>query len=585
MLCTKNTAFSSLHPVLQSVYCARNIDSPVQIDYSFKQLPTPESMLGMKSMVDELYQALENQLSIVIIADFDADGATSCAVAKLGLELLGAQQVDFVIPDRFKFGYGLTPEIVDVALTLKPDILLTVDNGISSIEGVDWARKHGIKVLITDHHLPGDQLPDANAIVNPNQTGCQFPTRNLAGVGVMFYVLLALRKRLRDNQWFNQQNRQEPNLSVLLDLVALGTVADVVPLDSVNRTLVYQGLKRIKAGVARPGILALAEVSGRNLATLTSSDLGFALAPRLNAAGRLQDMSYGVQCLLTTNPEHAKEISAELDNLNIQRRDIEHQMKIDAQAHLKRLGQIDKQQHLNALCLYQDTWHQGVIGILASRIKDDLHKPVIAFADAENGELKGSGRSIPGMHLRDVLADVATQNPHLLIRFGGHAMAAGLTMKKDNLPAFEKAFNQAVTNRLQHIQIEPIVYTDGQLQENDLGVEFATLLEESGPWGQSFPEPIFEGVFETIEIRILKEKHVKLTLRVVDSETSLEAIAFNVDNPEQWLGFKQVEIAYRLQVNRFRRRETAQLLIEYLHKAESRGPEQNLTINCPTVAI
>ncbi|MEE9344668.1 MAG: single-stranded-DNA-specific exonuclease RecJ [Methylococcales bacterium] len=573
-------ALATLNPVLQAIYKARNISSIDELDYSFKQLPSPQSMLGMETMVDVLCEALAEQQKIVIVADFDADGATSCAVAKIGLELLGARHVNYVIPDRFKFGYGLTPEIVDVALQLKPDILITVDNGISSIEGVARARDHKLKVLITDHHLPGDELPQANAIVNPNQVGCQFPSRNLAGVGVIFYVLLGLRKRLRDNHWFEQQNLQQPNLAQLLDLVALGTVADVVPLDAVNRTFVYQGLQRIKAGQARVGIAALAAIAGRELATLSSADLGFAIAPRLNAAGRLQDMSLGVQCLLTDDMSRAKQITEELDTLNSQRRVIENDMKADALVHLNQLAKITHPDHRKALCLYQPGWHQGVIGILASRIKDDLHKPVIAFAEADNGELKGSGRSIPGLHLRDVLADIATQHPQLLIRFGGHAMAAGLTLKKDDLELFDHAFNQAVVNRFEYLESEPIVYTDGELSKELLGIEFAELLEQSGPWGQGFSEPVFEGRFKVINVRILKEKHVKLELQMIDAELSFDAIAFNVNQIEQWLGYQQIEIAYRLQVNRFRQRKTAQLLIEYLHNVISRGSEQNLVSNC-----
>lgn len=582
---SQHASLKSYDPVLQRIYSARNIKLADELSYRFNQLPLPESMLGMESMVNALSTALVEKQSIVIIADFDADGATSCAVAKIGLELLGASNVNYVIPDRFKFGYGLTPEIVDVALQGNPDILLTVDNGISSIDGIAWAHKHGLKVLITDHHLPGDVLPEAEAIVNPNQPGCQFPTRNLAGVGVMFYVLLGLRKRLRDNHWFQQQSLQEPNLARLLDLVALGTVADVVPLDTFNRTLVHHGLRRINAGFARPGIVSLAEVAGRDPAVLTSSDLGFAIAPRLNAAGRLQDMSLGVKCLLTEESGAARQISSELDSLNHERRTIEQQMKNDAHEHLDRLGKVINLKDKNAVCLYRKSWHQGVIGILASRIKDDFHKPVIAFADSDNGELKGSGRSVPGLHLRDVLADVSALYPDLLLRFGGHAMAAGLSLDKNNLNHFEEVFEQAVSARLQFFDSEPVIYTDGQLDQTHLTVEFAKLLECSGPWGQGFPEPVFDGIFEIINVRILKEKHVKLELKVVDSDHCIEAIAFNIDNVEQWLGFKQIEIAYRLQINRFRQRETVQLLIEYLHDAKLRGSEQNLAIKCPTVAI
>ncbi|HFD12937.1 MAG TPA: single-stranded-DNA-specific exonuclease RecJ [Crenotrichaceae bacterium] len=575
-------SLSTLHPVLQAIYKARNVHARDQLDYSFKQLPSPDSMLGMDEMVDALCAALAEQQNIVIVADFDADGATSCAVAKIGLESLGFQHVDYVIPDRFKFGYGLTPEIVDVALQRKPEILITVDNGISSLDGVARARQQGLKVLITDHHLPGEELPDAHAIVNPNQTGCQFPSRNLAGVGVMFYVLLGLRKQLREKQWFEQHNIPEPNLAQLLDLVALGTVADVVPLDSINRTLVHHGLKRIQAGLARSGINALAAIAGRQLSSITSADLGFALAPRLNAAGRLQDMSVGVQCLLTDNPKLASELSAELNTLNNQRRVIEQDMKTDALEHLNQLKHLDTLDSKKAICLYHQNWHQGVIGILASRIKDSLHKPVIAFADSDNDELKGSGRSIPGLHLRDVLADISTRYPDLLLRFGGHAMAAGLSLQKRDLARFEKAFTQAVSKRLINADTVPVIYTDGQLDQDNLNCELAQLLENAGPWGQGFPEPVFEGVFEILNIRILKEKHVKLVLKMLGSDDCIDAIAFNTDNIDQWLGFHQVEIAYRLQVNRYRQQEKLQLMIEYLHAAKSRGTEQNLTTTCHT---
>ena len=579
---SSTAVLGELHPKLQSIYLSRNIESPEQLDYSFSRLPQPSRLLGMEAMVEHLADALQHQLNIIIVADFDADGATSCAVAKLGLESMGADHVSYVIPDRFKFGYGLTPEIVDVALQYKPDILITVDNGINSIDGVVHARQHGIKVLITDHHLPGEQLPPAEAIVNPNQSGCSFPSGNLAGVGVMFYVLLGLRKFLRDNNWFQIKQIPEPNLAHLLDLVALGTVADVVSLDSINRLFVKQGLSRINAGKTRPGIQSLIELKKRDAATVSASDLGFVIAPRLNAAGRLEDMSIGVQCLLSEDPDTARLLGTKLDKLNEERRAIEQSMRIEAVDCLQQIDYLHDESQHHAICMYHCNWHQGVIGILASRIKDDLHKPVILFADTDDGILKGSGRSISGLHLRDLLADIAARDPHLIRKFGGHAMAVGLTLEKDKLEQFQAAFNEMTGQRIGDKPSRPIIYSDGRLEAVDISMAFAGLLEQSGPWGQGFPEPVFEGIFDIIEIRILHEKHVKLLLGIPDAELFVEAIAFNVDQAREWMGYQKIEIVYRLQVNRFRHQETVQLVIEYLHASVSRSIEQNNSVHCPT---
>lgn len=571
-----------IHPKLRSIYLSRNIESAEQLDYSFSRLPQPSRLLGMEAMVTHLADALLLQLKIVIVADFDADGATSCAVAKLGLESMGSEHVSYVIPDRFKFGYGLTPEIVDVALQNKPDLLITVDNGINSIDGVMHAQQHGIKVLITDHHLPGKQLPPAEAIVNPNQPGCSFPSPNLAGVGVMFYVLLGLRKHLRDSNWFQIKQIPEPNLAQLLDLVALGTVADVVSLDFINRLFVKQGLSRINAGKTRPGIQALIELKKRDMTTVSASDLGFVIAPRLNAAGRLEDMSVGVQCLLSDDIDSARLLGAKLDKLNEERRTIEQSMKIEAADCLQQIDDVKDESQQHAICLYHNNWHQGVIGILASRIKDDLHKPVILFAETDDGKLKGSGRSINGLHLRDLLADIAARHPQLMHKFGGHAMAVGLTLEKDKLAQFQTAFNDMTGLRIGDKPSKPVIYSDGYLESVDISLEFAGLLEHSGPWGQGFPEPVFEGIFDVIEIRVLQEKHVKLLLSVPESDLFVEAIAFNVAQAREWMAYHKIEIVYRLQINRFRNQETAQLLIEYLHSAETRSIEQNNAIHCPT---
>lgn len=573
---------AELHPKLQSIYFSRNIESPDQLDYSFSRLPQPGQLLGMDAMVEYLADAMQHQLNMIIVADFDADGATSCAVAKLGLESMGAERVSYVIPDRFKFGYGLTPEIVDVALQYKPDILITVDNGINSIDGVIHAQRHGIKVLITDHHLPGEQLPPAEAIVNPNQPDCSFPSGNLAGVGVMFYVLLGLRKFLRDNNWFQDKQIPEPNLAQLLDLVALGTVADVVSLDFINRLFVKQGLSRINTGKTRPGIQALIELKKRDVTTVSASDLGFVIAPRLNAAGRLEDMSVGVQCLLSDDLDTARLLSVKLDKLNEERRAIEQSMRIEASESLQQIDQIQDESQQQAICMYHCNWHQGVIGILASRIKDDRHKPVILFADTDDGLLKGSGRSISGVHLRDVLTDIAVGYPQLMQKFGGHAMAVGLTIEKVKLEQFQAAFDEMVGRRIGNKPSKPVIYSDGRLKTVDISLAFAGLLEQSGPWGQGFPEPVFNGIFDIIEIRILHEKHVKLLLAVPDSELFVEAIAFNVNQAREWMVYQQIEIVYRLQINRFRNQETVQLVIEYLHSAVTRSFEQNNSVHCPT---
>jgi len=470
------------------------------------------------------------------------------------------------VPNRFEYGYGLTPEIVALVKQQNPDVLITVDNGISSIDGVKVAKDLGIKVLITDHHLPGSELPAADAIVNPNLPDDKFPSGALAGVGVMFYVLMALRSRLREQGWFEQKQISEPNLAQLLDYVALGTVADVVPLDSVNRVLVYQGLQRIRSGRGHPGLNALIEVSGRNPQTIVASDLGFALGPRLNAAGRMDDMALGIQCLLTDDPGLAKDIAVQLDELNNDRREVEGQMSREAMALLADMNVLNEQHLPAGVCLYDANWHQGVIGILASRIKDRVHRPVIAFAPAGKDEIKGSARSIPGVHIRDVLSDVAAAHPKLLSKFGGHAMAAGMSLKMHDYPAFALAFDEVVKLKLADVDLEQKIYSDGELTEAELSLEFAELLQNAATWGQEFPEPVFDGIFDVIQSRIVGQRHLKLVLRKPAGNLVIDAIAFYVDQPENWLGLRQIRAAYRLDINEFRGNRSVQLMVQYLEK-------------------
>jgi len=557
---------SDVSPLLERIFLARGVTSAAELDRTLAKLPSPWLLSGMDVMVGHLLTAIKTRQKISIVADFDADGATSCAVAVKGLQLLGAGQVNFVVPNRFEYGYGLTPEIVALVKQQNPDVLITVDNGISSIDGVKVAKDLGIKVLITDHHLPGSELPAADAIVNPNLPDDKFPSGALAGVGVMFYVLMALRSRLREQGWFEQKQMPEPNLAQLLDYVALGTVADVVALDSVNRVLVYQGLQRIRSGRGHPGLNALIEVSGRNPQTIVASDLGFALGPRLNAAGRMDDMALGIQCLLTDDPGLAKDIAVQLDELNNDRREVEGQMSREAMALLADMNVLNEQHLPAGVCLYDANWHQGVIGILASRIKDRVHRPVIAFAPAGKDEIKGSARSIPGVHIRDVLSDVAAAHPKLLSKFGGHAMAAGMSLKMHDYPAFALAFDEVVKLKLADVDLEQKIYSDGELTEAELSLEFAELLQNAATWGQEFPEPVFDGIFDVIQSRIVGQRHLKLVLRKPAGNLVIDAIAFYVDQPENWLGLRQIRAAYRLDINEFRGNRSVQLMVQYLEK-------------------
>ena len=558
-------------PLLKRIYLARGVTQQAALQRQLSCLPSPSSMLGIDTAVAILAAALVEQKRVLIVGDFDADGATSAALMVLALTAMGYQHVDFLVPNRFDYGYGLTPEIVDLAAEREPQLLITVDNGISSIDGVKKANALGMQVIVTDHHLPGAVLPDAAAIVNPNQPGCTFVTKNLAGVGVAFYLLSALRGQLRRDNWFDENTIAEPNMATWLDLVALGTVADVVPLDQINRALVHQGLMRIRAGQCRPGIKALLTIAGKNPQRLVATDLGFALGPRLNAAGRLDDISLGIQCLLTSDPQLAMDTARELDELNQDRKVIEQDMQREALKIVEQIPLSLEGEVPPALCLFQAEWHQGVVGLLASRIKEKYHRPVIAFARGDNGQLKGSSRSIPGLHIRDALDAVASQNPGLISKFGGHAMAAGLSLDEDKLPAFKEAFQRQVSQLLSADDLQAKIATDGELIQQQLSMQTAELLRDSGPWGQLFPEPCFEGEFEVLQQRIVGEKHLKLVLAPV-SETGqkqpyagIDGIWFNADT-EVWPSshHRLVRCVYRLDINEYRGQQSLQLMIQFL---------------------
>ncbi len=557
-----------LHPVLARLYALRGVRQPVELERGLKGLAPAQSLKGLETALTVLEQALSGHERILVVGDFDADGATSTTLAVLALRAMGAT-VDYLVPNRFEYGYGLTPEIVALACATKsPELIITVDNGISSLEGVSAAQQAGLRVLITDHHLPGAELPAADAIVNPNQPDCGFPSKHLAGVGVIFYLLSRLHTRLKDADWYARQGLREPSMADYLDLVALGTVADVVPLDANNRVLVFQGLARIRAGRCRPGISALLAVAGKAQGQVVASDLAFQVAPRLNAAGRLDDMSHGIEGLLTDSPELAAQYAAELDGLNLERRSIEAGMQQEALAAVRQLS-FDRERLPHGLVLFDRHWHQGVIGIVAGRLKERYHRPVIAFAPADSSEkhptvLKGSARSIPGVHVRDVLDTVAALNPGLITRFGGHAMAAGLTLPADNLAAFRLAFDAAVHAAADPADFEPVLYSDGELPPDCFTESFVELLREAGPWGQGFPEPLFHGEFICLEQRLLKERHLKMSISHPESNRVFDAIAFNVDR-ELWPNkARRVRLAYRLDINEYRGSRSLQLMVEYL---------------------
>jgi single-stranded-DNA-specific exonuclease len=539
------------HPLLARLYAARGVEAPEALKPELAGLIPPDRMLNLARMAHLLAEAIATGSKLTIIADYDADGATACAVGLRALRAFGAR-VDYLVPDRFAYGYGLTPEIVRLAAaTRRPDVLITVDNGIASVEGVAEAARLGLRVLITDHHLPGERLPDAWCIVNPNQPGCAFPSKSIAGVGVMFYLMLALRAELRRRGAFDSRPA-EPNLADLLDLVALGTVADVVRLDHNNRILVHQGLERIRGGRAQPGIDALFGVAGRDSARASARDLGFALAPRLNAAGRLSDMALGIECLTTTDRQRAQAIAAQLDLLNSERRAIEAQMQEAALAEIERLefgGSC-------SITLYDPAWHQGVVGILASRIKERCHRPAIAFARAGAGEIRGSARSVPGLHMRDALDLVAKRHPGLLLRFGGHAAAAGLTLRERDLDRFSAAFEEVARSLLTPDDLEQQIETDGSLAPDDATLENALLLARQ-VWGHGFPEPLFYDGFQVLAQRIVGERHLRL--RLGRGGRAFDGILFGA-TPELP---QRISAVYRLNVNEFNGGRQLQLALEH----------------------
>lgn len=537
------------HPLLARLYAARGIESREQLDYSLKSLLPPARLKGVHEAAQILADAIEAGARMLIVADYDCDGATACAVGIRALRAFGAD-VGYLVPNRFEYGYGLTPAIVELAAKMEPDLLITVDNGIASVEGVAAAREHGIATVITDHHLPGDELPEADVIVNPNQPGCDFPSKALAGVGVMFYTMLALRAELRERGAF--EGKTEPNLAELLDLVALGTVADVVKLDHNNRILVSQGLQRMRADRMQPGIRALFAAAGRDAARATTFDMGFALGPRLNAAGRLADMSLGIECLITDDMGRAINIAQELDTLNRERRSIEAGMQEEAMAGLDSIDPGSRA----SLTLFEPEWHQGVIGILAGRIKEKFHRPTIAFARGNDGELKGSGRSIPGLHLRDALDLVTKRAPGLILKFGGHAMAAGLTINEVDLARFEQIFETVVHSLIDPADLTRSLETDGALEDSLYSLETARLLERE-IWGQGFAAPVFDDTFRVENQRILKDKHLKLQLR--KGATRIDAIQFNHADPAG----QSIHAAFRLAVNEYNGVSSIQLMLEH----------------------
>jgi len=558
---------ASLPRALKQIYANRGVDNLNDISLPLNQLLPPSALKGAQEAAEMLADAIEFQASVVIVGDFDADGATSCALAVSLLKQMGLEEVTYLVPNRFEYGYGLTPEIVGIAAQYQPDVLMTVDNGIASIDGVMAARMLGMSVIVTDHHLPGAELPEADIIVNPNQPGCPFPSKALAGVGVMFYVLTALRAELRQRGWFETMGIEMPNLADSLDLVALGTVADVVPLDKNNRTLVAAGIARMRAGRARPGIEALFEVAGRDIRSVSSTDLGFVAGPRINAAGRLDDMSVGIECLLSESSFAARELATQLNDYNRERRDIESSMQADALALLEN-GTFSVSDTDFALSLYQADWHQGVVGILASRIRERFHRPTLIFAQAGDGELKGSGRSIAGFHLRDALDRVATLNPGLITKFGGHAMAAGLSLAESNLPQFRDAFNRVASEAMNGMLPDQIYRTDGELEASDMTLQLAEAIESGGPWGQAFEAPSFDGIFTVSDMRVVGEKHLKF--RLGTDVGMLDAIAFNQD-VETWMADRPsaVRCVYRPSVNEYRGERKLQLQLDTIWPAQS----------------
>lgn len=559
---TEGTEPLSENPLLDRLYRSRQIKNSTELDHTLAAMLPPNLLWGMEKAVDLLVQARQTEKKIVVVGDFDADGATSTALVVQALGQLGFTNVDYLVPNRFEQGYGLSVDVAKQALEKQVELLITVDNGVSSFEGVAFLKAQNVQVLVTDHHLPAEHLPDADAIVNPNLADCGFPSKSLAGVGVAFYVMLALRAKLRELGVFDQKS--QPNFSELLDLVALGTVADVVPLDQNNRIFATQGLQRIRAERCRYGIRALAEVANRDIRRLSAADLGFSIAPRLNAAGRLDNMSVGVELLLADTMESARALALELDGLNQTRKEIEQGMKLEALEICRNLTALQQQLPLGVV-LYQADWHQGVLGIVAARIKDQFHRPVIAFTQEQEGLLKGSARSIEGLHIRDALERLHSRHPEMIVKFGGHAMAAGLTIRQELLDNFKKAFDEVVVELLNQEQLQGTIWTDGELNSHFFNVETAELLKYAEPWGQAFPEPMFDGEFRILQQRLVGQKHLKMMVESTQGGPLLDAIAFNVDTryyPD--LSIKQAKFAYKLDVNEFRGNRTLQLLVDYI---------------------
>jgi len=548
------------------VLAARGISDSRQIDYGLKNLLPPQSLSHADLAAELLAEAITADAGVVIVGDFDADGATSCALAMRCLKSFGLNNVSYLVPNRFEYGYGLSPEIVGVAAMRQPDVIVTVDNGISSVAGVHAAQQLGMSVIVTDHHLPGEELPTAEVIVNPNLPGDRFASKNLAGVGVIFYVMLALRARLRQIAWFQDSGIAEPNMSQFLDLVALGTVADVVPLDQNNRILVQQGMQRIRQGQACYGIQALLIAGKRNPARLSASDLGFAVGPRLNAAGRLDDMSVGIECLLCDDMDSAMSLALQLDELNRERREVEQGMQEDAQAIVDQI-MLDKQSQPPIYVLHDESWHQGVVGLVASRIKERTHRPVVALAPGDKeGEWKGSARSVEGVHIRDVLARLDAVHPDLMGKFGGHAMAAGLSLSEQKLSEFQTALLAIAQEMTAGKDWSQVLWTDGELAATDFSIETSDLLRQLTPWGQAFPEPVFEGDFIVLESRLVGDIHAKLKLQPDGASKGIDAICFGYLNDHAELPVDQVRVVYRLDVNEFRERQSLQLIIQHIEQ-------------------
>jgi len=545
-------AAAGVDPRLARLYAARGVREAGELRTQLDALIAPAGLANIRDAANHLAEAIARQEKLLIVADYDADGATACAVGLRALTAMGAR-VSFIVPNRFEYGYGLTPEIVRLAAQQSPDWIITVDNGIASVDGVAEANRLGMRVLVTDHHLPGDRLPDAACIINPNQPECGFPSKNLAGVGVMFYVMLALRATLRERGAF--AGKTEPNLADLLDLVALGTVADVVKLDSNNRVLVHQGLQRIRAGRMQPGVKALFFAAGRDYAKANAYDLGFVAGPRLNAAGRLDDMSLGIECLITNDDGTAQRLARDLDALNRERRAIEGDMQAEAFARLDEMDAAAAGERAT-LCLFEENWHQGVVGILASRVKDKFHRPVIAFARDNDGNLKGSGRSISALHLRDALDLVSKRHPDLILKFGGHAAAAGLTLPPNALPAFEAALEKVAREWLAPADLNRQIEVDGALSDDDLSADFVRRIEAE-VWGQGFAAPQFQGHFTVLDQRIVGEKHLKL--RVAQQSRTYDAMLFNQSDRLP----PSIDAVYRPQMNEFRGETTLQLVLNH----------------------